>query len=190
MFYRLRGISYLILCLFLLPVSAKAQTGANASLSDPNTDAFPIIEAYLDVRDAQGIFVRHLSAEQVRVLENGVPLPITEIRQLRPGVQVVVALNPGPSFGIRNSKAISRYDYIKESLANWAKSRQCSTLDDWSLLITGGPSISHVSDPMQWLATLETEQVDARSAIPNLDILFLIDLQPFQQHSSLEHSVA
>jgi hypothetical protein len=169
---RLRGIVYVFLCLLMLPISAHAQTGANATLNSPNLDSFPRIEAYLDVHDGQGNFVHGLQSEQIVVLEDGYSLPVMEILELRPGVQFVIVLNPGSSFGIRNNQAISRYDYLKEALRNWAISRQGSTIDDWSLLITGGPSISHVSDPTQLLNTLDSEQIDPRSAIPSLDTLF------------------
>jgi hypothetical protein len=167
-----RGIIYLCCCLLLLPISAYAQTGAYATLDSPNLEAFPTVEAYLDVHDAQGNFIHGLQSEQIAILEDGHTLPVLEIHELRPGVQVVVVLNPGSSFGIRNNQAISRYDYLKEALRNWAISRQGSTIDDWSLLITGGPSISHVSDPAQLVATLDSEQIDPRSAVPSLDTLF------------------
>jgi len=169
---RLRGGFFLFLCLILSAFPASAQTAASASLSTPNTDAFPKITAYLDVHDSQGNFFYGLRPEQVRILEDGSSLQVTQIQQLRPGVQVVVAINPGPSFGIRNNQAVSRYDRLKESLKSWANSRMGSNIDDWSLIITNGPSISHVTKPKDWLAALETEQVDPRTAIPNLDTLF------------------
>jgi hypothetical protein len=169
---RQRGIIFLCCCLLLLPISVYAQSGAYATLDSPNLETFPRVEAYLDVHDAQGNFIHGLQGEQIAILEDGHSLPVAEIQELRPGVQVVVVLNPGSSFGIRNNQAISRYDYLKEALRNWAISRQGSTIDDWSLLITGGPSISHVSDPAQLVATLESEQIDPRSAVPSLDTLF------------------
>jgi hypothetical protein len=169
---RLRGGILLFLCLIMSAYPASAQTSTGASLSTPNIDAFPQITAYLDVHDSQGYFFNGLKSEQVRVLENGVPQQITQIQQIRPGVQVVVAINPGPSFGIRNNQAVSRYDNIKDTLKSWASSRLGSNVDDWSLIITNGPSISHVTKPKDWLAALETEQVDPRTAIPNIDTLF------------------
>jgi hypothetical protein len=154
-----------------LPIPAEAQSGSQAVLGAPNTEAFPRIEAYLTLRDANGYYIDNIPAEQVQVLEDGALLPVEEMSGLRPGVQFVVAMNPGPSFGVRNSKGISRYDYVKEALRNWANSRQGSTLDDWSLLITNGPAASHVTDPSQWLAALDTDTVDARTAAPSLDTL-------------------
>ncbi len=162
-----------MLCLLLAPyqrVSAQADGGAR--LSRPNTEQFPLIQAYLDVHDTQGNFIHKLEAEQVKILEDGTVRPVTKLEELLLGVQVVVAINPGPSFAIRNNKAISRYDILKEGLRNWAKSRLGSNVDDLSLLIANGPAASHTPSSAQWLSALDAEQVDPRLARPDLDILF------------------
>ncbi|MEW5869013.1 MAG: FHA domain-containing protein [Chloroflexota bacterium] len=168
---RKRGLILLFLIFSLLPVSARAQTAFNAVLSTPDTSLFPIIQAYLDLHDSQGQFMHGIQETQVSVLENSVSLPLTSFEKLHPGAQFVIAIDPGPAFGIRNSQAISRYDYIKTALSAWANSRQGSSIDDWSLVITGGPSISHVVDPAQWLQALSSDEVDARNATPSLDTL-------------------
>ena len=169
---RLCGIILILFLLSVIPIIVKAQTGSSARLSTPAIESFPQIDAYLDVKDSQGDFVHGLQTNHVEVLENGRALPVSSIEELRSGVQVVVALNPGPTFGVRNSQGISRYDYIKEALRNWANSRQGSTIDDWNLLITDGPTISHVNDPTEWLRALALDQVDARTATPLFDLLF------------------
>ncbi|OGO38791.1 MAG: hypothetical protein A2W35_15325 [Chloroflexi bacterium RBG_16_57_11] len=173
MLIRLSHAYRLLLCLLLLSFQrANAQVGGGAVLSNLNTEKFPRIQAYLDVHDAQGNFIHGLSADQVRILEDGNPRAVTYLHELRPGVQVVVVINPGPSFAIRNNKAISRYDIVKETLHTWARSRLGSNIDDLSLLITDGPAASHTTDPGQWISALEAEQVDPRTTRANLDILF------------------
>lgn len=170
---RLRWLTALILCILVLLVEpVQAQQNWVAILSNPNLQAFPQVELFLDVHTAQGQFVPNLQAAQVQIIENDVAIPAGSLEEIRPGVQVVVAVNPGPAFGIRNSKGFSRYDYLKTALTNWAKSRQGSTLDDWSLIIANGPQVSHVQDPSRWLEFLERDQTDARASAPNLDMLF------------------
>jgi hypothetical protein len=137
---RLRGFLILLIGLLWLPrQSANAQGNTGALLSALNAQAFPRIQAYLDVHDAQGNFVHGLTADQVVMI---------------------------------NNKAISRYDLIKEALRKWALSRMGSNIDDLSLLITKGPAASHTSDPAKWLSALESEQIDARTAVQDLDTLF------------------
>lgn len=177
MFNRLSGLCLLFISLLLLPISANAQTAARATLTVPNIDAFPKIEAYLDVLNNQGKFVHGLKASDVRLLEDGKPLTIFELSESRPGVQLAVTINPGPSFAVRDSQGISRYDFLINTLAKWASSRQGSTIDDLSLLTTGGNEITHVSDPVQWLSSLQASQVDARQSTPDLNTLLnAIDL--------------
>lgn len=169
-----------IVMLFLLLVSltsistasAQAPAAVKSLLGTPILDTFPAVELYLNLYNEQGAFLNGLQIEQIAVVESNKTLPINSLEELNPGVQAVIAINPGPPFGTRNTKGISRYDFIKEALSSWAKSRQGSNLDDWSLIITNGPEISHVSDPMAWLAELESDQTNPRTATPNLDTLF------------------
>jgi len=169
---RISGIIMLTLCWSLLPLSAFAQNDANIFLHPPDLQAFPLIQAFLDIHNAEGEFIHGITEDDVSIIEDGKPLPISKIEEIRPGVQLVVAINPGPSFGVRNSQAISRYDFIKESLRTWSMGRQGSSIDDMTLLITDGPAISHTSKPDDWLETLNSEQIDSRAAVPNLDTLF------------------
>jgi hypothetical protein len=178
---------WLLLCLLILPLGGRfvlpahaasptiqdpPQSNAGAFVSAPNVQNFPRIQAYLKVHDAQGAFIHGLAPEQVTVLEDSAERPATRLEETRPGVQVVIAVNPGPSFAIRNAKAVSRYDLVKDALRAWANSRAGSNIDDLSLLITSGPAASHTADPLQWISSLNSEQVDARTAAPSLDTLF------------------
>ena len=169
--FRLRGCLLLLLCLALLSSPVSAQSGTVVRLNAPDASAFPRLTAYLDLHNAQGEFIDNLQASQVTILEGENSLPVIGLDKLHPGVQVVVAINPGPSFAIRNAQAVSRYDIIKGVLADWANSRQGSTIDDWSYLITGGTAVSHTSDPARWLAGLAGDQTDTRNAQPSLDTL-------------------
>lgn len=162
----------LLIILFSFPGFGVAQREFSAKISLPDDSEFPTIEFFLDVHDQNGGFVHNLSENQIKILENDVALTAAEITETKPGFQFVVAINPGPSFAIRNSQAISRYDLISQSLKDWAKSRIGSDIDDLSLIINNGPEVSHVKEPDQWLQTLENAEVDSRNAIPNLDGLF------------------
>ena len=165
-------ISCLLLILaLLLPVSVNAQDGGKAFITPPAMVNFPYFETYLTVYDSQGKFIQNLKTTDIRLLEDGHSAPVTGVKELRPGVQAVIAISPGPPFAIQNSQAVSRYDSVIESLEKWGRSRIGTTIDDLSLLTTGGASTSHVSDPAEWLSTLTSSQVDAKIATPSLDTL-------------------
>lgn len=161
-----------IALLFFISQPVSAQDGAIASLNHLNTQAFPTMEAYLDVKDSSGHFIPDLQPAQVSMVEDGNLIPVESLEIKRQGVQFVAVINPAPSFGVRDSKGMSRYDFMKGAIEQWAKGRQGSNLDDLSLLITQGPSISHTSDSMKFASTLQSENINAREAIPGLDSLY------------------
>lgn len=160
----------LVAGLLLTPALVFAQSGVEASLSQPELQTFPEITTYLSLNDAEGVFVRGLDNEDLVMLENNRPVPLNEFTYFEPGVQFVVALNPGPSFAIRDSQGTSRYDLISAALQDWSASLPTSSADDFSLLTTSGPRLSHVA-PREWQQAFETFQPDARNLAPSFDLL-------------------
>ncbi len=165
------GLFLLLTLLLFQAAPAWAQTGSSPSLSKPDVQAFPVIKAYLDVKDDLGNFIHALDPAALSVLENGKTLPVSELTELRPGVQVVFAVNPGPSFALRNSQGDSRLNLIQRTLEDWAQSRQGSTLDDISWLVTNGAEATHKRDALVGLKKLGLDSIDPRQATPNLDSL-------------------
>ncbi len=165
--------SWLGLLLILLGITAPAlaQSSTGATLFPPDTQTFPRVQTYLDVYDSTGNFVHGLGSEDVDVRENGSLVSLLEFEELRPGAQVVYVINPGETFTTRNSRGLSRYDFIVNTLTDWASARQGSSVDDLSLLVTNGPVRTHLSDPVELTSTLQDFQMDTNSLSPSLDIL-------------------
>jgi hypothetical protein len=161
-------LGWLTLVIIVRPVYA--QTSANAHLSSPNTEEFPRITTYLDVQDAQG-FVHGLQAGEVRIWENDHQLPVSELREIHPGVQLVTAVSPGPSFAIRDILGNSRYSYLVEALRTWSGVLAQSPPDDFSLIAAGFPEVLHFSSPRDWFTAFNGYQPDASRAKPTLDTL-------------------
>jgi len=159
------------LVLLVFTATASAQSAASAVLSPPQTDSFPRLRTYLDVHDELGGFVHGLQASQVRIQENGRSLPVVELEELRPGLQVVFVINPGESFTIRDGQGNSRYESIRKALVDWARSRLGSTLDDLSLMAGGGPERTHFPDSQALITDLESYQPDPLGSTPGIDIL-------------------
>jgi hypothetical protein len=168
MMYRLRGLWIILVILSFLPQPVCAQNGLKAGLAGINTKNFPQIEAYLQVQDGEGRFYPGLKPSDLQLIEDQTTLPLDSLDVLRPGVQFVLAVSPGPAFAVRNSKGISRYDYIVQALGQWAEHRQGSSIDDLSLLTTSGTEFLHSANPMQWRTSL----ISASQVAPNLDTLF------------------
>lgn len=178
MLNRLRGIFFRLSILALVvftaapaPISVRAQTNAAAALSRPDTQDFPLVHAYLGLKDELGQFVHGLDPASVSAVEDGQILPVSGLRELRPGAQVVVALNPSSPFALRNSQGATRTALIQRTLTDWAQSRRGSTLDDLSLLITNGAETTHLKDSLRFANLLDLEQIDVRQSLPSLDTL-------------------
>ena len=171
MYRALRWLSAILCVGFLVTVRVSAQTVVNAQLAPPQVDAFPRISSFLRVHDTQGKFIHGIEAGDIRLSEDGQPVLLHEFQEQRPGVQLVIALNPGEPFAVRDSKGLSRYDILIESIADWAKRRLGSSLDDLSILVTNGPQKTHASNPMDLLYALEHYQVIEGSSQPTLDTL-------------------
>jgi hypothetical protein len=168
---RLRWLFWLWWVLFFSAVSTKAQAEPSAYLIDLKTNTFPRIHLYLDVHGANEAFVHALDAGDIRVQENGVSLAPVEFEELRPGVQTVIALNPGEAFEIRNSQGVSRYDLLRQVLVSWLGKRSGSSVDDLSLLVAGGPERTHTDQPATIVEALDAYQLQPTAANPSLDLL-------------------
>lgn len=167
------GAVLIMLLLMILPVAAIAQSGGSATLASPQLDTFPRIITYLDAQDNQGRFIHNLGPADIQIIEDEIALNNIEVQEIRPGAQVVIAFNSGPSLASRNSQGVSRFELLTDILRSWGQHRTGSTLDDWSLLSSNGPGITHVTDPQNWLAALEgVVQANTRTPKPSLDILY------------------
>ncbi|OGO42524.1 MAG: hypothetical protein A2W36_03940 [Chloroflexi bacterium RBG_16_58_14] len=163
----------LLLAISAVSGSGWAQSDISAKITQVQTDSFPRLRAYLDAHSASSGFVYGLEAGNLRLLEDGQPLQVAEFEALRPGVQAVIAINPGVSLEIRNSQGTSRFDLVRQALIGWLGKRKGSSVDDLSLLIDGGPERSHVRDPQELIAALEQYEIASASDALSLDALSL-----------------
>jgi|GEM_PF-1247722 len=63
----------------LVPSLARAQTSFRLKIEMVNSEAFPKIEAYASISDAQGLPLRNLAKEQFTLAEDGIPVNSFEI---------------------------------------------------------------------------------------------------------------
>ncbi|MBI3737642.1 MAG: hypothetical protein HY258_01190, partial [Chloroflexi bacterium] len=102
-----------------LPVRAQGQ--ARADLYPADASGFPAISAFLDVWDGSGRFVSGLKPGDLAALEDGQPLPVQELNEMTVPAQIVVAVNPGPALGTRDSQGVTRFQRIVQTLNAWAQ---------------------------------------------------------------------
>ncbi|MCW5877342.1 MAG: FHA domain-containing protein [Anaerolineales bacterium] len=131
---------------------AAAQTGATLHLSQLETEAFPTILGYFSARDAAGQPIPGLTVEDFQVLENGLPRPLSQLREVQPGLRIVVALSPTDAFTIRDAQARTRFDYVREAMLTWAGGVPPND-SIMGLVTSAGPLVTDVPLP-QWSAAL------------------------------------
>jgi hypothetical protein len=160
-----------ILILGVTSSLASAQEGSQIRLAPIDTSEFPQITSYLDIRSPEGDFVYGMEIQDISIIEDGVQLPVDEFKLLHSEVQFVLAINPGPAFDIRDVQGLTRYDYIVQSLLDWANSRLGSTVDDFSIVVAGGPESTHQSKLDEFIESLVSSNAEEQETSPEFDTL-------------------
>jgi hypothetical protein len=150
--------------------SARAQSETSVRVLMVDTQGFPAVGALLDVYDAQGEFVTDLTAADLTVLEDGVARPIDDLSESYIPAQIVVAINPGPAFSVRDGQGKGRFERVTDILSGWAQARQSESDDNMGLVSVTGPLITN-ANLNTWIISLVSYQPDFRSTTPNLGAL-------------------
>ena len=150
--------------------AVRAQSVATTELTLVDAQGFPTVTALLEVFDEQGQPITGLGPEDVTVLEDNQPYPVSELVESTPPAQIVVAINPGPALAVRDGLGMERIRHVREVLTGWAGARPTDNPDDLSLVSIAGPIITHAK-PDAWAISLNAFQPDFRSTTPNVQLL-------------------
>jgi hypothetical protein len=157
--------------LFCFTTLVYAQTGIVPRVTLPDLGEFPFVSLFIDLEDTNGKFLHGLQGVDFQVIEDSIPIPVSNAVEMRVGLQIVIAINPGRPFMVRNNKGDSRYDLAVEHLISWGRSRQGSTLDDYSLIVSDGTEHTHISGLEVLLTRLSEIQKDSLATASGLDSL-------------------
>ncbi len=139
-----------------------------AHFSTPQTDQFPLVQILMDIHDPKGGFVHGLGKDNLQLLENGQPVNLQDFHEEHLGVQLVFVINPGDSFLQSDQEGNTYYDLLISNLVEWARKKLGSTLDDLSIIVTDGPSQSHLNNPLELFYTLASYNLPSNPS-PSLD---------------------
>lgn len=152
--------------------SASPSAAGQVILLAPDLKAFPTIGAYFIMRSADGAFVNLIQSNQVQVIEDNQNRPLSDMKQLQPGMRVIVAVNASPGMGVRNSQGQTRYDLVVRALQAWASlPATANNQDEFDLLANHVSPVSGLTNPLTWMAALNAYQPDFRNVTPSLDSL-------------------
>ena len=153
-----------------LVAHAQAPTRAEVDLYPADASVFPTISTFMDVFDASGRFVSGLKPEQVTVSEDDQAVQVRDLNEMVVPLQIAVAINPGPAYGVRDKLGIPTFQNIAQVLSTWAATLPPDTPDDMSLVSLSGPLIAHAS-AKDWLVSLGGFKPDFKATTPNLQSL-------------------
>lgn len=162
----------LALVLVSIPFLSSAQTIIETELSAPDARAYPQVQAFLRARTGEGRFLSGLRPADVMMVENGVEIPVDTIETLNPGAQISIVFDPSPSFSVRDSNGISRYDLVLSALTAWAESQEGRDGDVLSVSMTAGSESNDRLSYAQIGADLSGLPADHRSAETNISTLY------------------
>jgi len=168
-------ITGLIAQLGLPAAFVRAQGTAFATISTPDTSAFPIISTYLDAFDDSGQFISGLTPAQITVLENGQEITPGKVENLHPPISFVLAVNSDPALALRDGFGISRYEKAVLALSDWAVTLPGDSQDKLALVWNGGVVASRLA-PAEWNTRLAAFDPALRSSATGLSALaFALD---------------
>ena len=124
---------------------AQAQSSPRLSLFALDASSFPGITLGMDVWDASGNLVTGITADQVTLYEDDLPVPLTSLVEVQPGVQFAVALDAGAGFAFRGPSTVSRLEIITGVLRQWSLEHEDAFFDDLTLVGNGGDIYSHLN---------------------------------------------
>jgi hypothetical protein len=154
--------------LLALPsIFAGAQAGAYAEIASVEVRSFPKITALVDIYGADGRFLEGLQPANLTATEDGQPRPVDALTASDVPVQLVVAVNPGPSLAVRDANAVPRFTHVVATLSQWVDSQPPDSKDDLSLVSLSGSLITHAS-AKDWFVSLDSFKPDFRNTTPNL----------------------
>ncbi|MCC6187933.1 MAG: FHA domain-containing protein [Anaerolineales bacterium] len=137
----------LSLLLGATPVCAQDSSEPGALITAVDADNFPQVTAYLLVNDAGGHRVPGLTAQDMRLIENGNPVGNLTVTERAVGVQVVFVLDSTDAFGARDVNAVTRLEYLQQALVAYAQEDMRPGIDDVTVLASEGPVVTHSDDP-------------------------------------------
>jgi len=169
--HNLLRIFLLLAGLLITTRFALAQAGREITLTTPDPANYPRMILYFDATERDGGNITGLTKDQLTLREDGVEQELIDFQALSPGIQLVTAINISPPFAIQDINGISRFEYIKKGLLNWANQPLNSSPDDVSLLTNDGIELTHLDEKSLFIDALEEYSPELKETEANLNVL-------------------
>lgn len=145
---------------------AAAQPGDSADITAVDTASFPDINAYVSVSHPSSRPMPGLPRPSFQLLENSAPVGIADFGEEEHGLQSAFVVESSSVFSKRDPPALTRLDYVKTAIINFAVGDSQSRpfmkdgLDAASLYAPQGPILEHSTVGGEIRNALITDQSD------------------------------
>jgi hypothetical protein len=163
----------LIVTIWLMHFSVTAQTIVKMRASTPEVSDFPSINLTLSLTDNTGKHIPGLDASNFLVLEDGKPLHDIQVEENIVGTRQIFIINTSRSMRSRDAFAMTRFDYVRESLVAWWSDAEVSTvdLDDLNLITSEGPIVEHSSVAAELASAIYAFEPEFVDELASFDLL-------------------
>lgn len=154
---RLPLLVFVLLSLLVAPISAQAQGQMPLLAYGLRTDAFPSMTFFLEAYDAQGNFVSGIQPSDIALTENDVPVAVSFLEEIEPGIEFTLAFNPTRDLARRFSEA-TQFEQICQNLLDWAGQQQARGGSTFTLSTEAGLQVIRSRDPGEFGRALSAYQ--------------------------------
>ncbi len=149
-------------------------------MTDLEITAFPLIQFFLQVTDANGKIVSDLQPDELEIMEDGYVRPISELARVQPGLQVLLAVNESPVL-TNQVNGVSYYRIFHQTLDTWAAALPSNASDNYSYITNAGIQINQMTDTAgfaQLMAAYEPDLVNAKPGLTSLTMALDMTTDP------------
>ncbi|MCK4961253.1 MAG: FHA domain-containing protein [Anaerolineales bacterium] len=134
------------------------------TITEVNTDAFPLVRLQVAARDRSGASLDLLSDTSMQVLEDGVELPIASVEPVEAGIRLAFVIDPGDGVLHTGVSLASVYDTAREHIQTFILGRpwMVAGVDEVTILVQEGPStviLAPMTDDPQEIGDKLTEYI-------------------------------
>ena len=143
-------------------------TGNSAiQVAQVSTDNFPQVTFEMEAYEATGQFITTLFPSAIEITESETILLANEVNLIEPGLETVIAINPGVLF-LNTYLGYTNWDRIQYTLVNWGESIPPGGLDTYHLI--GGELVQELdySSPRSFASMIEEYQPNFIAELPSL----------------------
>ncbi len=161
-----------LLVLLSIPASGLAANPPDSTIAIASlkTDDFPLMRLRFTPRAADRTVVKNLTIDDVYLIEDGLERVLERMALIEPGLQVIIALNPGEAINYYVG-GTTRYANLRAALQSFLSAQADRDKDDFSLVIASEALAARAGDPAEISSLLADYNPAWAAMTPSLDSL-------------------